>query len=264
MLPIEWLRLVVDWCSLPILVLLSLILLRRRFYRELPLFFSYVVVTSLSTFVRLIVYAVSRPPAFLHAHPFFYTYTYWISSLVMSAFAIMAVYEIFIKRLFAGFYRVRFYRYLFPTMAVAIVLFAILIAILSPQQPWMPIGVADRVVVFIRLISLGFFTFLMIVMGRAWTRHELAIVFSFGILAATNFFTSVMWGKNHKIDQDSLVSYLPTIAWDIACVIWLIAFGKSAKPLPDVAPKPIDPGILQEAKKWEGTLRGWLAPPKKK
>src|SRR5437016_3953689 len=132
---LEWFRQFLNWCSLPILVLLSFILNRRRLYRDLPLFFSYVAVTASATFIRLIVYILTRPPLQV-LNPFSYSYIYWISSLLMSIFAVMAVYEIFIRRLFAGFYRVRFYRYLFPTVALAMILLALLTAILSPDQPW--------------------------------------------------------------------------------------------------------------------------------
>ena len=251
------------WCSLHVLVLLAVSLARQRLYRELPFFFSYVSVTALSTLVRLVAYISKEflfpPNSYLYVK--LYGYVYWVSSLAMSMFAILAIYEIFIKRLFVGFYKIRFYRYLFPAAVLTILLLAVLTAVFSPDQTF---KLADRVLVFIRLISLGFFTLLMIVMGRAWTRYELAIVFSFGIIAATNFFTSVMWGQNPKTDKYSLVSYLPIIAWNIACVIWLIAFGKPEKPQQGEPPKPISPEVLQEAKKWEGTLKNWLTTPKKK
>jgi hypothetical protein len=262
MFPIEWLRQFISWCSLPILVLLGLIFIRRRQYREFPLFFSYVFVTVLADSIRLIVYIVTRPPSLLPGYPFAYTYTYWISSLVGSVFAIMAVYEIFIKRLFADFYKIRFYRFLFPAVALTIVLLAILTAVLSPDQPWKLIGAADRVLVFIRVVFLGFFTLLMILMGREWTRYELGVAFGFGIFTAASFFTSAMWVQERN--KDSLVSYLPTIAWDITCLIWLIAFGKVEKTMEEIPGEPLHNEVLDEAKKWEGTLKGWLAPPKKR
>src|SRR5947208_2974884 len=123
MFPIEWFRQFLYWCALPFLVLLGLILLRRRFYRELPLFFSYVVFAAISGFIRLIAYIVSRPSYFVstHPHPHAYSYTFWISSFIGSVFSILAVYEIFVKRLFAGYYKVRFFRHLFPAVAVTTV-----------------------------------------------------------------------------------------------------------------------------------------------
>ncbi len=259
MFHIEWLRLFVSWCSLPILVVLSVILGRRRHYQELPIFFCYLVVTSISTFVRLVVFIASRPS---EAHPFVYAYTYWISSLIGSVLGLLVVYEIFVRRLFVAFYKIRFYRYLFPSIALAVILVTTLTAFLSPDQPWKLIGATDRILVLIRVISLGFFTFLMIVMGRQWQRYELATAFGFAIIAAPSLFTSIMWVKNDN--KDSLVSYLPTIAWDIACVIWLVAFGKSPKPQQREPLEPINPEALEEAKKWEGALKNWLATPKKK
>jgi hypothetical protein len=260
MFPTEWLREFIFWCSLPILVLLGVILVRRGQYRKFPVFFTYVAVNALSTTIRLVAYVLTRPT--LLKHPLTYTYIFFISGFVTSVLALVAVYEIFVKRLFVGFYKVRFYRYLFPCAALTILLLAALTAMVSPDQPWKLVGVADRVVIFIRLVSLGFFTFLMIVMGRAWARHELAIVFGFGIIAAATFFTSAIWVQHR--DKDSLLIQAPTVAWDIACLIWLIAFGRRESSTQQDIPKPIDPEVLQEAKRWEGTLKDWLVPPKKK
>lgn len=260
MFSIDWLRLLVSWGNLPLVVLLSVIITWQKLYRDLPLFFSFVIVTTVLSCVRLVVFIVTRP--LLHVHPFVYSYTYWISSLVISMFGLLAVYEIFVKRLFAGFYKVRVYRYLFPAVALGIMLLAIVTAWFSPDQPWKIIGTADRIAVLVRLILLGFCTLLMIIMGRTWTRHEFAMVFGWGIISATSLFTSAMWVK--KVDKESFVSYLPTIAWDAACIIWLIAFGKPAKLREQEPVKPIDSEVLEEAKKWEGTLKEWLATPKKK
>jgi hypothetical protein len=263
MFPIEWFRQFLFWCSLPLLLLLGLTLVRQRIYRELPLFFSYVAITALSTSVRLIVYIISRP--FLDAHSLAYSYTYWISSFVGSVLGFLAVYEIFVKRLFAGYYKVRFFRYLFPTVAVTITVIAIMTAVFSPDEPgkaW--ISATDRVLVLIRVILLGFFTFLMIVMGREWTRAELAIAFGFGVIAAASFFSSAVRPWFQNLNKDSLVSQLPTIAWDIACLIWLVAFMKRRKITEETTIKPINPEVLDDAKKWEGTLKGWLSPTKKR
>src|SRR5205807_3713861 len=206
MFPIEWLRQFISWCSQPILILLTLIFIRRRLHWEFPLFFLYVVVTALVIPIRFVVYIMTRPPSLFPAHPRLYSYTFWILSAVGSVFAILAVYEIFVKRLFAGFYKVRFYRYLFPAVGLIVGLLAILTAALSPDLN--NFSILDRVLVFIRVVVLGFFTFLMIVMGREWTRYEIGVAFGFVILTSVSFFTSAMWTQKQ---ESILVNYLPTI-----------------------------------------------------
>src|SRR5437879_2030694 len=103
MFPIEWFRQFLNWCAIPILALLAVIITKQRIYRELPFFFSYVAITGLSSLVRLVAYISKEflfpPNSYLYVK--LYGYVYWVSSLAMSMFAILAVYEIFIKRLFA-------------------------------------------------------------------------------------------------------------------------------------------------------------------
>ena len=235
-----------SWVSLPTLAVLAGIFLWRRLYKEFPLFFSYIIVISFVTIIRLVAYSMVTQES--------YSYLYWISSIVGSALAIMAVIEVFLRRLFAGFVRVRLYRILFPAVALIITLCAIFTALFSPDK-WAVFGVTDRVVTFVRVAFLGFFVALMLLMGRHWTKYELAISFGFSIHAAASFFTSAMWV--HPRYRNSVVNDLPRIAWDIACFIWLLSFGKAEKPVDVVSTTPLTE-TLSEAKKLEKTLKDWL------
>src|SRR5437764_851675 len=101
---------IVDWFSLPVLLILASILAQRRYYREFPLFFSYIVLSSVA--------AVSRLYAYLGSSGTAYFYTYWVSEVAITLCALLATYELFVKRIFPRFYAVRFYRYLFPAVAI--------------------------------------------------------------------------------------------------------------------------------------------------
>jgi hypothetical protein len=250
MLSIEWLRYFLSWFSLPVLGMLVVVFLWRRLYKEFPLFFSYIVVTGLITIIRLVAYA--RIPAKT------YSDVYWISNLVGTLFGILAVYEVFVRRLFTGFYRVRFYRYLFPASALAITSLAVSLGFLSPNK-WAFFTMADHILTFVRVALLGLFVALMLVMGRQWTRYEFGIAFGFGLLTAVSFFTFALQSRFlHRGTE------LPRVAWDITCAVWLICFSKPVSEVESSSSEPLHPAILGEAKKWEGSLKGWLAPPPKK
>jgi hypothetical protein len=253
MLSIEWFRHFLSWVSLPVLAVLAGIFLWRRLYREFPLFFSYIVVTELVTITRLVAYAIISTKSFSNV--------YWISNLLATVFGILAVYEVFVRRLFSGFYKIRFYRYLFPAIAITITILAVSTALLSPDKGAF-FGTLDRVLTFVRVALLGFFTALMLLMGREWTRYELGIAFGFGLLTAVSFFTSAMWIQPRY--RNGIVNDLPRVAWDIACLIWLVCFGKPAKKAVAAPTKPINPEVLHEAKNWEGALKSWLTSPRKK
>jgi hypothetical protein len=113
MTDIAWFWEIVNWLSLPVLAALAAILVWRGFYREFPFFFWFVLITDIATVVR---YLAQNGPGRT------YFYAYWITDLVITVFNFLAVYELFIGRLFPRFFKVRFYRYLFPA-ATAIVIF---------------------------------------------------------------------------------------------------------------------------------------------
>jgi hypothetical protein len=49
------------------------------------------------------------------------------------------------------------------------------------------------------------------------------------------------------------------IAYDIACLIWLYCFWTSPKVQAPDPPAPLSPDALHEAKKWEETLKDFIA-----
>jgi hypothetical protein len=51
-----------------------------------------------------------------------------------------------------------------------------------------------------------------------------------------------------------MVDELPVFAYDLACLIWLISFLRPEQATP-VATAPVSPEILDQARKWEETLK---------
>src|SRR6476619_4223631 len=95
----NWILSFVDWMALPLLALLAGVLLYRKYHREFPLFFVYVVATDVIGVARLLASEGTKR---------LYYNVYWISDIGLAVFAFLATYELFLKRLFPAFYSVRF------------------------------------------------------------------------------------------------------------------------------------------------------------
>jgi hypothetical protein len=242
-----WFWEIVNWLSLPILTALAGIFLWRGLNREFPLFFGFIVVSDVSTVLRFVA-QFSSPRA--------YFYSYWITDLVIMVFNFLAIYELFVTRLFPGFFKIRFYRYLFPLMAAAIIFLGWLTALESPDKN-AAFFIEARVLDFAMAAMLAFFAGLMMLMGRVWTRYDFGIATGFGINAAVFLFASAMWVRTHY--RPSSVDHLPLIAYDISCLIWLCCFWSAPKIQGPVPPQPLAPEALHEAKKWEQSLKDFMS-----
>lgn len=233
----------VGWFSLPVLIVLAGILLWRGIPREFPHFFNYVAANAVIGLVRLCAYRAGTPHA--------YAVIYWTSEVLIAVFAFLATYELFIKRLFPRFSAIRLYQFLFPAAAIVIVVIAVPAALESHKN--LILRATIHTIDILRVSTLIFFVGLMVFMGRQWTGYEFGISLGLVVEASALLTTTGAWSRRgfvrHFLDE------LPDIAYDIACVIWLITFLKREKPVPLPA-TPIDPEVVKEAKKWEETLKG--------
>ncbi len=245
-----WVKLLVDWITLPGLVLLACVLLYRKAHREFPFFFSYVIVTGLSGIVRLV--AAGAPPRK-------YFYVYWISDTVIAVFAFLATYELFVKRLFPAFYKVRFFRYLFPSAAAIITVPVVLAALMGHHQAALLTIV--QTYTFLRAAILAFFVALMLVMGRQWDKQEFGIAFGFGLTTSISLALIAIW--SHTARRNAFADQLPVIAYDIACLMWLYCFWSGGRPSVKTPAGSLQPEMLREARRWEDALKDWIAPGKR-
>src|SRR5258708_5399453 len=153
-------------------VVLTGIFVWRRLYRELPFFFLYLVAALLIAATRYVGVVYFKASAFF--------YIYWISDLAGTPVVFLAIYEVFLKRLFPGFLKTRFYRSLFPLVGAVILVLTILTALQAPDQR-AAFQTASQAFDFARTTVLGFCVVLIVLMGRRWTRYNFAIVMGFGI-----------------------------------------------------------------------------------
>jgi hypothetical protein len=240
----NWANILIDWFALPSLALLACILLYRKLHREFPLFFCYVVVTEVVGLTR---YAASSSSSSV------YSYVYWISDLVVVSFACLASYELFVGRLFPRFYKVRFFRILFPLAAILVNVVIVIAAIYGNHKRMLLLSA--RIVEFLRAAVLFFFVALMTVMGRKWEKKEFGIAFGFGLEVSVSLASVALW--THETRRSPLVSRIPVIAYDIACIVWLYCFLTASKA--QTLSPALSTETLQEARKWEDSLKDFMS-----
>ncbi|HEY2169029.1 MAG TPA: hypothetical protein VGJ30_05345 [Candidatus Angelobacter sp.] len=234
------------WAALPIVAILLFILLFRRLVSEFPLFFSYLIATEVVGIVRLVWFA--SPPQT-------YRYVYWISDILYTCFAFAATYELFVKRLFPGFYKIRLYRYIFLFAAFLTTLLSTVLALISGHFRLLVTTI--YVYSFVRAAILVFFVGLMLIMGRRWSKLEFAIAFGLGLDVSTSLASLGIW--SHTPSATVLINQVSEVAYDIACIIWLYCFWTVPKAQPVVPPGPLSVEALREARKWEDSLKDFMS-----
>lgn len=236
---------VIYWFSTPILAVLAILLFWRRLNRDFPLFTAYTLAAFLSDVARLVAYQASSLA---------YTYTYWTTQAVVTALALLVIYDLCLRRLFAAFYKVRFYRFLFPAVALIIGAVAVM-TIFSTNRRMYVLAQVIHVFDVLQVAILLFLVGLMIFMGRRWSRTEFGIAMGFGVDAAAYLVTLASWTKRTPLTK--IAADIPTFSYDLACLIWLVTFLKPEKTTP--APtQPVSSEVLKDAKKWQETLKGSL------
>jgi hypothetical protein len=241
----HWLWFVLNWLGLPALALLAIVLIYRRWNRVFPYFLIYVISAEAIGLIRL---AASR------IFPDVYSKIYWISDTVLAAAAFLAAYELLFRRLFPAFYRVRFYRSLFPAAAILITVLMIVSALFGGH--FSVLATAIHTYEFLLGAALFFFVLLMLVMGRQWGKQEFGIAFGFGLVASTSLIMLSIW--SHASRRTAFAGW-SVVAYDLACLIWLYCFWTAPKDQEATASPALSPEALQEARKWEDSLKDFMS-----
>lgn len=233
------------------LMLVSAIFLWRKTYRELPLFFTYIVSAWTTGLLRYAALNVGRAT---------YFYTYWVSELVVAVVVSLALYEVFIRRLFPRFYKVRFYRNLFPIAALIILILTITTALQAVDRQAALLR-ASHVLDLIRTAALVFFVALMAVMGRNWTRYDFGIALGFGVQASAAVLNAAASMQTRF--NPTILGTIEPVAYDISCLIWLITFWKPQRSVVAASSDQVSAAeALHRARTWEEALKDFLTPGK--
>ena len=193
---------------------------------------------------------------FIRAPVRVYSQIYWTSDTVLAVFAFLAAYELFFKRLFPGFHRTRLYRYLFPALAILITISIALVALIGDHSTVLP--KTSRIYELLRASILFLFVALTLIMGRSWDKQEFGIAFGFGLDVSTSLALIGIW--SHTSNRNAIVGRLSVMAYDLACIIWIYCFWSAPKA---TSPRPLSPEALHEAKKWEASLKDFIASDKR-
>ena len=245
---LNWFWQFVGWLPLPLLVVLTGVVLWRKAYRQFPLFVLYVALSTAVTIARLFVYRIGYIA---------YFYFYWISDLLLLLTAFVVIYDLFARKLFAGFYKVRFYRRWFPVLVAATFVLAVFTATTAlNKKEWFLI--ASRTLNFVQVAFLVFFGGLMIVLERDWSRYELGISLGFAIKACVTLIVAALQVRLHY--RVTLVDQVPALAYDLSCLIWIVScWSGPDKSRPRPAPLPVKPEWLEEARRLERQLKNWIS-----
>jgi len=241
-----WLSFLVNWLGLPALALLAFVLIYRRWHRVFPLFTLYVIAAELLGIIRL---------ASLSASSRLYAKIYWISDAVSAALALLATYELFFKRLFPSYHQIRFYRMLFPAVAILITVGAVVDALLGGH--FSILAKTIHVYIFVRAAGLFFFVALMLIMGRRWNKQEFGIAFGFALDVSASLILLGTW--SHNSSRSAIIAGWSVFAYDIACIVWLYCFWTAPKSQAVLPSQPLSPDALHEAKKWEESLKDFMS-----
>lgn len=236
---------------LPLLVTLA-VFLWRRLWRELPFFFAYLGSAVLVGIVRLGSSRLDPWPGF---------YTFWISDLVLSLVVFMAMYEVFLRRLFGGFSQVRIYRKVFSVAGAVVLILAAFTAVEAHDKA-SALMVASRAFDFIRSAMLLFFLALMLLMGRRWTRYDLGITLGFAIQAAAALTNSAVRGRIKS--RSGILDSFEAMSYIISCLIWVLTFLKRESIDQPAPPDSLTRDNLAQARVWESMLKIWLGSEKVK
>ncbi|HEY4679050.1 MAG TPA: hypothetical protein VIJ01_17925 [Candidatus Angelobacter sp.] len=174
----------------------------------------------------------------------------------MVLFAFLASYELFVRRLFPRFYKVRFFRILFTLAAILINVLVVIAAIYGNHKRW--ILLSSRIGEFLRAAVVFFFVALMTVMGRKWEMKEFGIAFGFGLDVAMSLASVTFWTQASK--RNPLVGRIPVIAYDIACIIWIYCFWNAPTHTGTPSTPELTTEALHQAKKWEESLKDYISP----
>lgn len=239
----------INWLSFPLLGALIAILLVRKIQCIYPAFFVYAVSEFLSDAGRFIVYYSGGSSTRLYKN------TYWTTDIITTIFAALVIYELFVRRIFPGFQKIRFYRSLFPIAALVIIVLAGLN--LTNNIKLTILLKTLHVIDFVRAATIFFFVALMLLVGRRWERHEFGIALGMAIESCTSLVAFII--PFFPVSSRGLVHTIPVIGYDVACLVWLVYFARAGKLTESPHVEPVTPELVQGAQQAEENLKEWLA-----
>jgi hypothetical protein len=229
-----WLRLVahstvikidtiIGLLSLALVSVLVVLLIRRKVYREYPIFFGYILSSILIMAIKL---------SLIGGDYLIFFKVYWISEAFYAVATLFVLHEAF-RRVFLEFYELSWFWLLFPGVVAIIAAFAITHALRNPptQAPQI-IGVIlsfGNAVNYFKVGLFGLFFLLVLLFGLRWQSYPFGIVLGF---AASGFGSWLVYALRSEFGTKFNIGlkYAIPVAYLCGVAFWLSTFIRPAAP----------------------------------
>jgi hypothetical protein len=225
---------------------MAILMLRRKLYRELPVFFAY------------LIFKVALNCAlwsFRHRMPHYF-YIYWIGEAIGSTVAVGVIYEIFaiVTRPYEAIRRTGSLLYRWAAMSLLIL--ATITAAMAPGMD--PARIIEGILVLergVRIVQSGLLLVLFLFasyLGMSWRSYVFGIALGFGIYASAEL--ALVAIRTHiGADADQLYRWVKMIAFDFTTVLWTVYML-----LPQAKHQTVTSLPKSEAAVWEQALMEYL------
>jgi hypothetical protein len=206
---------------------LCLLLVVRRYYRAFPIFFASVTLSFVATNILSSVTNNAR----------YYSIIYWTDDVLGIGLAFFALNEA-LRSVFRNFLGMRWFRWLFPGIGIAMLGVAILRILLHPRPAFSLFTTTilglEIAVGFLQFGIFSLFIALMRLFHLRWGQHAAGIVFGYGISAAGSL-VAFLLRSEIGTKFDPVIRIAPPIAYIIGVAIWLATFLKAEPVRPEAA-----------------------------
>jgi hypothetical protein len=217
--------------------------------KQFPAFFAAI---SLSVIGTITTVAVRN-------NDYVYLRAFWIIEALYVVLAFLALLEIF-KSVFAGFYHIPWFRFLFPAIGVVMVCTAVIRSLLKPpaqaSRAFTVIIFMELAVRFLQIGILFLFFALVQFFHMRWKQRPFGIALGFGISAA-GFLVVFLLRSEFGTKLDYVVRIAPPIAYTLAVVVWLLTFiaPEQDHPLQGPPPALTPEEMLAEVRQYSSTVK---------
>jgi hypothetical protein len=195
------------------------IMVRRKFFREFPAFFCYLIFHVIGDLVGFFV---------IHQYgrdSWQYYYQYWAAQAIFIALRFGVIYEIFshVLQPYEGLWHLALV--LFRWAGVVLVLAAAVTGAVGPShEPDWAINGAVIVERSIDVVQCGLLIFLFVFssyFGLTWRHHVFGIALGLGVVASMEFLAAALGTQFNSLTY-VIINLLPRAAYDSAAMIWIL------------------------------------------
>ncbi len=240
-----------------LLVAVAFVLFRRRYYRELPWFTTYIVYVAVYTVTAYyVVGKISKDPPTRF-------YAYWVGNLINQFVAFMVIIEVF-RHCVRGYDSIR---KIGINVLLAIALLAVIIAVLlapfgsqfdnseALRQMARSMLVLQR---SIRVVQIGLLVAVFALssyLGLSWRNFNFGIALGYGLYASVNLVTSVAWeylGARWNLPTGDVVTLIDGLAYKLTLILWMTYLWRPDRGQPSQLPPSDGSPNLEE---WNELLK---------